>query len=399
MSVQLHNDVLLQIAKKLMFAKDAPGAQKLVDLRTVNYMFASRAAFNSICYHLRRIAELSKNGPELTLRSPKKQLLGTTKLRDKFFTGPFNIPEWLLFLLLARDVLRIEFLEFVHRPPLRRRRYYTQYLNESPAESLWKLLLFKMCAKTCQKRADRWDMNDSKLNLDAVGISGTDYILDDLDRVLNINSVEQMILIKNARFSDLYIPRLSRVTATRTRGFDLFFVVSNLFIPTPNGNANAFPHKQLRAVIKYILKSCPRLKSLFIGFRFRSIFEDDEFQSYAQWILALNQKLISETLTNIDTSDCELIVDLRVYFPEQTLNAAVENRHEVLELGSQSDDKWPDEWTGTVISRQVNLSEKIAVGYRYVGIPDEGGDITGIVYNIAYNTDADSEDESEEGDP
>jgi len=69
----------------------------------------------------------------------------------------------------------------------------------------------------------------------------------------------------------------------------------------------------------------------------------------------------------------------------------------VLQLGSPSEDKWPDEWTGIVISRQVDLSKKIAVGYRYVGIPageGEENEITGIVYNIAYtNESSDSEEE------
>ena len=90
------------------------------------------------------------------------------------------MPDWLLFLLLARDVPRIEFLEFVHRPTLRRRRY-AKCLNESPVKSMAKLLLFKMCAKTCAKRARRWDLSNSKMKLDAVGISSSDDLLGELN--------------------------------------------------------------------------------------------------------------------------------------------------------------------------------------------------------------------------
>ena len=57
-------------------------------------------------------------------------------------------------------------------------------------------------------------------------------------------------------------------------------------------------------------------------FRFRRIFDDDEFQPYAEWIQALNQQLITQTLANIDTGNCELTVDLRVYFPEHALNVS-----------------------------------------------------------------------------
>ena len=48
----------------------------------------------------------------------------------------------------------------------------------------------------------------------------------------------------------------------------------------------------------------------------------DDFEPYAQWIKALNEKL-KETFAKLDTHGCTLLIVVRARFPVQTVNVSI----------------------------------------------------------------------------
>ena len=122
-----------------------------------------------------------------------------------------------------------------------------------------------------------------------------------------------------------------RITANRTEYLELLCVSDS---PGPMTELANFPHKHLRALVRYLLDCCPNLKNIIIGYatlwtntsRFRVFrflvaehFSAADFGPYADWILALNKQLISETLKDLKMRDCHLKIYNLAVFPMTTL--------------------------------------------------------------------------------
>jgi len=187
------------------------------------------------------------------------------------------------------------------------------------------------------------------------------------ERALNLNSVV-LLISSRCYLSNVDVGMQSGITATRTKIFKC--VLRNRF-----ADDDQFPHKQLRAFANFVLDSCADLKKLLIEIHFRAAddvesYAAEQFDPYVQRIKALSDELEIE-MADFDTRGCDLIIAMAARFPEQTLNDAIENNHEVMQIGEhRDDDEWPAGWLSPdMISREVKLLEKITARY-YLDAPN-----------------------------
>jgi len=300
--------------------------------------------------------------------------------------------------LLAKDVLRLDECSVWRKGSLGHAEK-----DELPIESLVKMALFRD-SPLDQKRAKQWDLRGSVLKLNALKM----FVSEDfgcIDRVMNVNA--ENLELKTAwmpddsvglsdAFSNIIVPKLSGLfVADRIKNFHMDLYAGFNVMTT----VDRFLHDPLRVLAHYVLVCCyPMLEKLFGAFvanrikNFRMVNDAaiyaqvcadnfrvlanyvltccpmleklsidiafdvhaTDFESYAQWIKLLNEKLKNGTLS-LETHACEMIITTKANFPEQTLTAAIQNEHDVTKMGEHFDSQ---QEADVVISRQVTLKEK-----------------------------------------
>jgi len=258
----------------------------------------------------------------------------------------------MLFLMLASDVLRMKKLE-LHRVPAQP----DMISDESSAESLAKLILFRDSPLN-QSRADKWDLSRVQMELKPTKHSCYYQNMGSLDRRLNLNIRDTKIDL-HGLYSDFIFPAaMYRITADKTEKLTVTFRTRS---PNPLQDLLNFPREQLRAFLRYLLDCCPNAKEIYVVFHVDNALADAQFEPYAVWILAFNQ-FTSETLTDIETGDCKMILNNIAEFQTSKLNEAEASGHAISKLGA-SIHKIPN----VVIARKTKLSEKIYTAFDLFG--------------------------------
>jgi len=212
------------------------------------------------------------------------------------FNTRFRISKWLLFYLLASDVLRLKKVTFDgSRAPgsqlAEDGEEVKEVQKESSAESLVKLL-FRGSNTKCQARADEWDLSDVQLQLDDVerasfcmwDTSNRDF--GHFERLLNRNAKRYSARLHASVFQ---IPSSSKNVADRAEEFRLEIRSSG-----PLQNYEAYLERELEAEVRYIRTICPGMKK--IRLEVPRMLGMNQFEPLTQWIFSLNTKLTSGNL-------------------------------------------------------------------------------------------------------
>jgi len=268
------------------------------------------------------------------------------------------VTDWLVFWLLAKDVLRLDWIGILTTTE----RQIPEMKEELPVESLIKMAVLTDSPMNL-KRASQWDLSGSVLKLYKV-LYGV--VSGNIDRVMNLNAenLEVGVCVNNfAAISSLILPKPSGLVTDRIKNFRFNYL---LLTALP---LNEFPHEHVRVQADYILKCCTKLEKLYIGTMSYHAFPDASFDSFVQQIKSFNEELKSGPLMNCETHGCELIFAVRANFPAETLINAIDNEHEVMKLGERcNNDDWPIHLREPVmILREVKLKEKLFARYVFIG--------------------------------
>jgi len=142
--------------------------------------------FRRLCFHDTTIDLLDMNGPVYLKDAKKRQvwMRHSTVILPAIHQFQFNqrfwISKWFFFWLLTIDVSELKEVNIF--TSIQRREQYMENLNESSAESLAKLTLFRgmrsikmdsflrnsLDLSICQTRAAKWDLHGVTMDLDYV---------------------------------------------------------------------------------------------------------------------------------------------------------------------------------------------------------------------------------------
>jgi len=270
----------------------------------------------------------------------------------------YCLTDWFVYWLLAKDVLRLG--RICIRIPVESRS--SMMKDELPVESLVKLALFKG-SPICQKRAEEWDLSGSQVaKLIKLTVWGD---LVSIDRALNMNTEKLACEGFFNDFSNFVAPKLSGTVSERMKIFQMDFLMNDSFSMVDCD----FPHEQLRTFIDNVLACGPNLEKMIITIYGQRFYSADDFGPYVRKIEKFNVKLKDETLSDLETNGCELIIATRAYFPSQTLDDAIKSGHDVMQMGVHCDDELSDGWE-TAISRKVPLKGKIFARHIFVPKPE-----------------------------
>jgi len=336
----------------------------LIDLTTLgrlSMMFVSRSTMDSMHFHFRD-SNIFRSG-----------FLGYGPHPGNGWT--LHVTDWLLFMLLAKDVLRLDKISTTDTLST-----VPKMKEELPIESLVNLTMFNASPMNL-KRASQWDLRGSMLKPSLVFISSDGYGC--IDRALNMNAENLFLSVQVHNFADiskLIVPKPSRTLADRIKNFFMRCItaISKLIVPKPIGlitertvrvcysidsllpGTITFPHEHLRALADYIFTRYTNLEYLDIVMEFDLSLPDNIFEPFVQWIKTLNEELKSGPLMSCETHKCDLIFEAR--FPIQTLTNVIASEHDVTKLGEDCSNA---EWT---IARRVKMGENFVARYIFIGV-------------------------------
>uniref|UniRef100_A0A914IA40 Uncharacterized protein n=1 Tax=Globodera rostochiensis TaxID=31243 RepID=A0A914IA40_GLORO len=429
---QLHIDVLLNVAEKLIFSPDNDFRLDLRDPNAdiVNFMFAGPACRWSFLSQFRKLTQISVNSAELQLYAPKpiQGIRGTLSNNKEFFQGPFVITDQFFYVLFCQGILRptvvdtffifgndITTLDSVPSSSVSmmvndwkeqseneeegsengepfygdsqwneeeasgnpKRDDVSFTVGESSAESLVRLFLFRD-SPDCLDNLSSMDLAECQLCMDFVKIHDDTTIYRHINRILNLNAKDVLLEI-SAELRDIVTTVVEYhfpVVASRTS--KLVFTYTIDVINPERESGLQFPADEFVSLLCYMAGSCPNLDTFLVSFLLQGEFSDEDFKLLSSWLYQSIQSVLS-LHCSILRIGCTLTIEFRAFFPEATLMEASKTGHCLATMGEQrrmddSDatemDDMPDTYT---ISRMVQMRDEppIRVLYSLIGLEED----------------------------
>ncbi|KAL3103419.1 hypothetical protein niasHS_002605 [Heterodera schachtii] len=431
---QLHIDVLLNVAEKLIFSPDNDFRLDLRDPNAdiVNFMFAGPACRWSFFSQFRKLTQVSVNSAELQLYAPKpiQGIRGTLSNNKEFFQGPFVVTDQFFYTLFCRGILRPtvvdtffifgnDIVTFDSVPsssasimmndwreqsedgeeteegeivePMRGDSQWHEEKGESnfgpceisftdgesPAESLVRLFLFRDSPE-CLEDLSSKELAKCELYLDFVKIHDDTTVYRHINRILNLNAKDVLLEISTelrdivTTVAEYHFP----VIADRTS--KLVFAYTIDVINPERDCAFHFPTNEFVALLCYIAACCPNLDTFSLSFLLQGEFSDEDFKQLSSWLYRTIQSVLS-LRCSILCIDCNLTIEFRAFFPEATLMEANKTGHGLATMGEQrrTDDSETTEMDDTPdtysISRKIQMRDEppIQVLYSLVGLEED----------------------------